>query len=219
MPQAKWKEWATADGAAKIRTMVESGLSDAAIAREIGVDKSLLSVWRRKHPEIRRALYRKKVVDGVAVDAHDTYPAPARKLNNVERVKNIVDHYLNECKENDIPLTKPGLALALGITTERLNMYVNDDSPKNATPACDALTGEAHLITVGDVLKGAMTAVEADLAVRMIARNSAGAMFAAKNWCGYADRQETTVHHDSTAKLTADEIDNRIAALLEKAGN
>lgn len=130
----------------------------------------------------------------------------------------MADTYIRECRETDTPLTMPGLALALNIDTDTLRQYINDDSPRNATPALDNITGEMRALTVSDVLKKAMTAIEADLAVRMIGRNSTGAIFAAKNWCGYADKQETTVHHDNAAALTSDEITGRIQALLRKAG-
>ena len=73
------------------------------------------------------------------------------------------------------------------------------------------------MITVGDVLKRAMTAIEADMAERAVARNSAGAMFMLKNWSGYADKQETTVVNDVRHSLNDEQLDVRIQARLAKA--
>ena len=56
------------------------------------------------------------------------------------------------------------------------------------------------------------------MAQRAIARNSAGAMFALKNWYGYADKQETTVVSEHRETLDDSQLDSRIQALLAKAG-
>ena len=220
MPAARYTQWTTPEGQSKIRQWVADGLSDREIADRIGIDKGLLSSWRRKYPAIREALYRRAVTaDGAVVDKHDTYPAKARVLDNVLRIQTLVEDYIEMCKAEDKPLTKPGLALALGIDSETLHRYVNDGSIKNATPAADKITGEVHLLTVGDVLKRAMTAIEADMAERAVARNSAGAMFMLKNWSGYADKQETTVVNDVRHSLNDEQLDSRIQALLAKAAS
>lgn len=219
MPAARYVQWTTPAGQAQIKQWVADGLSDREIADKIGIDKGLLSSWRRKYPAIREALYRRAVTaDGAVVDKHDTYPAKARVLDNVLRIQTLVEDYVKRCKAEDRPITKPGLALALGIDSETLQRYVNDGSIKNATPAADKITGEVHLITVGDVLKRAMTAIEADMAERAVARNSAGAMFMLKNWSGYADKQETTVVSEHRETLDDSQLDSRIQALLAKAG-
>ena len=142
VPAARYTQWTTPEGQSNIRQWVADGLSDREIADKIGIDKSLLSSWRRKYPAIREALYRRAVTaDGAVVDKHDTYPAKARALDNVARVKGLVEDYIETCKAEDRPITKPGLALALGIDSETLQRYVNDGSIKNATPAADKITG------------------------------------------------------------------------------
>ena len=219
MPAARYKEWTTPEGSAKIRQWVADGLSDRQIADKIGVDKTVLSHWRRKYREIAQALYRPMVGQhGELVDKHDAYTGRQRKLTNVETVQNMVDAYIKECKEQDRPLTKPGLALALNVDSETLTRYVGESTTKHAEPEISDLTGKVHLITVGDVLKRAMTAIEADMAERAVARNSAGAMFMLKNWAGYADKQETTVVSEHRETLDDSQLDSRIQALLAKAG-
>lgn len=217
MPAARYTKWTTTEGQAKIRQWVAEGLNDKQIADRIGIDKGLLSSWRRKYKDIREALTRPMVTEsGEIVDRHEVYKGGARKLTNVERVHGIVEDYVRECREADKPMTRPGLALALGIDTETLTRYVGESTGRDARPASD-LDGEIRLITVGDVLKKAVITIEDDLAQRAIARNSAGAMFALKNWYGYADKQETTVVNDVRHSLNDEQLDSRIQALLAKA--
>ena len=218
MPAARYTQWTTPEGQSKIRQWVADGLSDRAIADKIGIDKGLLSSWRRKYKAVRDALTRPMVTEsGEIVDRHEVCKGGVRKLTNVERVQTIVDTYVRECREQDKPMTRPGLALALGVDTETLTRYVGESTGRDARPSSD-LDGEIRLITVGDVLKKAVITIEDDLAQRAIARNSAGAMFALKNWYGYADKQETTVVNDVRHSLNEEQLDNRIQALLAKAG-
>ena len=219
VPAARYTQWTTPDGQTKIRQWVADGLNDKQIADRIGIDKSLLSSWRRKYKDIRDALTRPMVTDsGDIVDKHEVYKGGVRKLTNVERVQTIVDAYVRECKEQDKPMTRPGLALALGIDGETLTRYVGESTGRDARPSSD-LDGEIRLITVGDILKKAVITIEDDLAQRAIARNSAGAMFALKNWYGYADKQETTVVNDVRHSLNDEQLDSRIQALLAKAAS
>lgn len=218
MPAARYKQWTTPEGTAKIRQWVADGLNDRQIADRIGIDKGLLSSWRRKYPEIRQALARPmRTESGDVIDKHETYKGGVRKLTNVERVQGIVEDYVRGCREADKPMTRPGLALALGVDTETLTRYVGESTGRDARPSSD-LDGEIRLITVSDILKKAVITIEDDLAQRAIARNSAGAMFALKNWYGYADKQETTVVNDVRHSLSEEQLDVRIQALLAKAG-
>lgn len=218
MPAPRYTAWTTPDGQSKIKQWVADGLNDRQIADRIGVDKGLLSSWRRKYPEIRQAMARPmRTESGDVIDQHETYKGGVRKLTNVERVQTAVDSYIRECRDADKPMTRPGLALSLGIDTETLTRYVGEDTARNAKPVND-LDGEERLITVGDVLKRAVTTIEEDLAIRAIGRNSAGAMFALKNWYGYADKQETTVVSEHRETLDDSQLDSRIQALLAKAG-
>lgn len=224
MPKAKYDKWITPEGCTQIRSWVKDGLSDAKIADQMGIDKTLLSKWRRVHKPIRDALIRPvRTTDGEIVDKHDTYAQTPRKLNNVERVQIKIEKWKADCEEADKPLTQTGLALALGIDKETLYRYARDTSKGEQQPITDAITGEVHFIGVIDLIKRAMLAIEDDLNNRAICRNSAGAMFALKNWYGYADKKDVGVVQGSTASaaersMTNDQIDDRIRTLLERAG-
>lgn len=222
MPKAKYDKWITPDGCTQIRAWVKDGLSDAAIAGKMGIDKTLLSKWRRCHKPIKDALIRPmQTADGEIVDKHDAYEQNPRKLNNVESVQIKIDKWLEDCKENNKPLLKTDLALALGIGKEALYRYERETDRRGAEPISDPVTGEVHLVTVGDLIKRAALAIESDLAKRAI-NNSAGAIFMLKNWYGYADKKDVGVVQGSTASaaersMTNDQIEDKIRFLLEKA--
>lgn len=219
MPAAKYTQWITPDGMHKIRTWVKEGKSDAEIAGLIGIGAALLSRWRRQHPEIRAALIRPVEKDGRTIDKHDLYATgPQRKLNAVDKVQAIVDRWKEERKAEGKRLTLPSLLLALNVTRERFDSYVNEQTMKNATPIEDSITGEIVPITVGEVLQKAVIMIESDMADLMVDKNSVGAIFALKNWRGYADKKDIgVISGASSSALTTSELDARLQYLLDKS--
>lgn len=62
--KGKYHEWLTEDGLTKLEAWARNGLTDAQIAKNIGIVTSTLYVWKKKYPEITDALKRgKEVVD------------------------------------------------------------------------------------------------------------------------------------------------------------
>lgn len=215
---ARYKEWTTDDGAAKIKAWVRDGLSDKEIAERMQVDKTTLSRWRRTQPVIRDALRRD---DDAGNDKHDTRGG-LRRLTDVERVQIQVDKWLRECREQDRPLLKTDLALRLGISRDALYRYEHETDRRDAEQIIDAKTGQIVSLTVGDVVKKAMLEIESDLAFRAIKNNSAGAIFILKNWYGYADKKDVGVVQGTTGaaatrELTDSQLDDKIRLLLQKA--
>lgn len=219
MPAAKYTQWITPDGMHKIRTWVKEGKSDAEIAGLIGTTPSVLSTWRRSHPEIRAALIRPMERDGHTIDKHDLYTCgPQRKLNAVEKVQNIIDTWKEQRKADGKKLTLPSLLLALNITREQLDQYLNERHMKSAIPIEDQFTREITHLTISDVLQKALIEIENDIADLMIDRNSVGAIFALKNWRGYADKKDIgVISGASSSALTTSELDARLQYLLDKS--
>jgi len=80
--KARYKEWTTLEGQAKLREYVKRGMNDYAIAREIGVDRSRLENWKRTHPEIAAVLTRRS-----EQRRQENIAGPTRKLNDVEKAQ------------------------------------------------------------------------------------------------------------------------------------
>lgn len=220
MARPKYGEWISESGQAQIRAWVKDGLTDSQIAKQMGISKTLLSRWRHTHIEIKRALVRLKTIDGKQVDAHDLkHGAPARKLDNVNTLQAKIDGWLKECKETNTPPTRTGLCLLLNISKDALTRYIQEVDAPSTIYQADSISGRLHPVSVSDVLKRAIMAIERDLEIRMIAGrgNVAGIIFDLKNNHGYADKSEVT-----TAKIPAkqsnEDIDKRIKELLDKSG-
>lgn len=218
--KARYKEWTTPEGMAKLHEYVKQGMSDYAIAKELNIDRSQLCAWKRTHPEIAAALARDTGTDG-GTGVTTAYAAP-RVLNDVEKVQIKIDRWIADRRANDKPLTKTGLALALGISKDTLYRLERENDRRNAQLVIDTNTGEEHLLSVSDLIKRAVLAIEEDLNERAICRGSVGAIFALKNWYGYADKKDIGVSQGTTAQaaeraLTSAQIDERIQALLEKS--
>ena len=219
MPAARYTEVETADKLEEIRRMVKEGKTDAAIARELGLTKAQLSRWRQSRPLIREALTRLVTVDGKRIDSHDLNTGhPPRKVDNVTRLQVKVDQWLEACKRDDVPPTRSGLCLMLGISKQTLSRYLQDTGVESTVYQPDPITGKLTPVTVQDILKRAILAIEHAIELRMLTgkSNVAGAIFDLKNNHGYADKTE--VSSTSTITKTTDErdIDARIAELLKR---
>lgn len=67
---AKYDEWITGEGLLKIEGWARDGLTDEQIAHNIGITRSTLSEWKKKHSEISDTLKRgKEVVDRLVENA------------------------------------------------------------------------------------------------------------------------------------------------------
>lgn len=216
----KYTQWTEPDGQEQIRAWVKAGKSDREIAELMHVTPQTLSAWRRRHPEIKSALVRLRTIDGKRIDSHDLpHGGPERKLSNVQVLQDKVRAWEEACKADNTPLTKTGLAIALGVSKCTINRYINDITEQPTTWERCENTGELHPVTIRSVIKRAVEAIENDLEIRMITGrgNVAGIIFDLKNNHGYADKSEVT-----TAKIPArqsnEDIDKRIKELLDKSG-
>lgn len=64
MAKGKYEYWLTPEGLLRIEGWARDGLIDEQIAKNIGISRSTLSVWKTKYPDISDALKRgKEVVD------------------------------------------------------------------------------------------------------------------------------------------------------------
>lgn len=219
MPAAKYTQWITPDGMHQIRTWVKEGKSDAEIAALIGIGAQLLSRWRRAHPEIRAALIRPMEKDGKVIDRHELYSGgPPRKLSAVDKVENIIGRWREERKAEGKRLTLPSLLLALDLTKEQFDQYANEDHMKSAIPVEDQFNRGIRPLTIGEILQKALIEIESDMADLMVDKNSVGAIFALKNWRGYADKKDIgVISGASSSVLTTSELDARLQYLLDKS--
>lgn len=64
MAKGKYKEWLEPEGLLKIEGWARDGLTDEQIAQNIGINPATLYDWKKKYPEISKALKKgKEVVD------------------------------------------------------------------------------------------------------------------------------------------------------------
>ena len=64
MAKGKYEYWLTPEGQLRVEGWARDGLIDEQIAKNIGISRSTLSVWKTKYPDISDALKRgKEVVD------------------------------------------------------------------------------------------------------------------------------------------------------------
>lgn len=64
MAKGKYKEWLDPEGLLKIEGWARDGLVDEQIAQNIGINPATLYDWKKKYPEISKALKKgKEVVD------------------------------------------------------------------------------------------------------------------------------------------------------------
>jgi hypothetical protein len=219
MAACRYKAWEAEDKLEQIRRWVKDGLSDAQIAKQMGITKSLLSNWRRTRPRIRAALVRLTLIDGKHVDKHDIAPGGKRKLNNVQELKVKIDGWIAECKKTDTPMTKSGLCLCLDISKDTLNAYLHSTGADTTVYSKSEIDGELHPVSVPDLLKRAVLAIENSLERRMISGkgNVAGIIFDLKNNHGYADKSEVSTVNTNAKAVSDEDIDKRIAELMNKS--
>lgn len=64
MAKAKYAEWLTSEGLLKIEGWARDGLTDEQIAKNIGISRSTLNVWKDRYSDISDALKKgKDVID------------------------------------------------------------------------------------------------------------------------------------------------------------
>lgn len=70
MAKGKYEQWLTREGLLKIQGWARDGLSDEQVAKNMGVSRSTLNVWREKYPDISDALKEgKEVADRIVENA------------------------------------------------------------------------------------------------------------------------------------------------------
>lgn len=219
MGATKYKSWETEERLEQIRQWVKDGKSDRAIAQEMGITPQMLSRWRRARPLIKGALTRLVTIDGQRVDSHDIETRGARrKLDNIAMIQAKIDTWLEECKQKEIPPTRTGLCLLLGIGKDALDQYLHDTETKSTVYQTDPITQKLHPVTIADVLKRAILSIEYALEIRMLTAktNVAGVIFDLKNNHGYTDKTETVSTTTITKATDESEIDKRIQELLDR---
>lgn len=219
MPRAKYLDWEAEEKLEQIRKWVKDGLSDSKIAEHMGITKSLLSRWRQTRPLIRAAMTRLKLVDGKRIDTHDLAHGGRRKLDNVQELEQKIDAWIADSKEHNKVLTKTSLCLYLHICKDTLNKYLETQSDTSTVYRRSEIDGELHPLSVADLLKRAVLAIEDDVLQRSLTNkcNVAGAIFYLKNNHGYADKSEVNTVSTNVKAVSDEDIDKRIAELMDKA--
>lgn len=70
MAKGKYEQWLTREGLLKIQGWARDGLSDEQVAKNMGISRSTLNVWREKYPDISDALKEgKEVADRIVENA------------------------------------------------------------------------------------------------------------------------------------------------------
>ena len=70
MAKGKFVQWLTREGLLKIQGWARDGLSDEQVAKNVGISRSTLNVWREKYPDISDALKEgKEVADRIVENA------------------------------------------------------------------------------------------------------------------------------------------------------
>lgn len=104
---------------------------------------------------------------------------PKIDRSDVGQVQRRIELYESICEKNGQPLTKPGLAIALGITSRALNYWIEGRYQKQNK----------------DTIDEAMTVIEAFLSGALIqgdTRDGPG-IFLMKNWFGYKDQNDIAI--------------------------
>lgn len=68
MAKGKWQKWVTRNGLLQIGAWARNGLTDEDIAHNIGINVATLYDWKKKHPEISKALNINKAVADIIVE-------------------------------------------------------------------------------------------------------------------------------------------------------
>jgi hypothetical protein len=107
-----------------------------------------------------------------------------------EQMQDAVDAYFNDCKENDIPYTICGLALAIGMTRETLRCYGNNER-------------------FSDIVKRAKLIVEESVERRLFGSSPTGAIFHLKANSGWRDSEPPSEEETTPQKVQIEIVDAR----------
>lgn len=66
---AKFEKWTTPRGLILLQGWARDGLTDVAISDKVGISRSTLAEWKKKYPEIEKALSQGKEVADYAVES------------------------------------------------------------------------------------------------------------------------------------------------------
>ena len=220
MPSPKYKHWEEPEQLERIRQWVKQGLSDSKIAEQMGITKALLSRWRRMRPKIKTALTRLTTIDGKTVDKHDIGKGGRRKLDNVQELEQKVNDWIEDNRKHNKVMTKTSLCLYLNISKDTLNSYLTQKTDDSTIYQRSEIDGKLHPVSVVDILKKAVLAIEDDILQRSLSNkcNVAGAIFYLKNNHGYADKSDINTVNTTKQLESDDDIDKRIKELQDKAG-
>ena len=98
-----------------------------------------------------------------------------RKYETIEDMQKKIDNYFDYCEKNKKPFTVSGLAFALGLSREQLNVYCKREN-------------------FADTLKKAKARIEQYLEEKLVSGSCVtGVIFSLKNNFGWADRQDIVI--------------------------
>jgi len=98
-----------------------------------------------------------------------------RKYETIEDMQKKIDNYFDYCEKNKKPFTVSGLAFALGLSREQLNVYCKREN-------------------FADILKKAKARIEQYLEEKLVSGSCVtGVIFTLKNNFGWADRQDIVI--------------------------
>lgn len=66
---AKYEKWTAPRGLVLLQGWARDGLTDVAISDKVGISRSTLAEWKKKYPEIEKALSQGKEVADYAVES------------------------------------------------------------------------------------------------------------------------------------------------------
>ena len=116
------------------------------------------------------------------------------KYETPEELRDAITGYFETCKENKVPTSMCGLALALGFNSRQ------------------SLLNYENRIEFMDIIKKARLTVEMHYELRLNTTSCTGAIFALKNM-GWTDRQE--IEHSGKMKHVYDTTDEELEEIIK----
>lgn len=184
----KWL-WSSKTQLEKIRSWVKAGKTDKEIAELIGVHVVTLSRWRQTDKRFYDALY-KQSKSGQDIRDDIKESCMSMRKYDVQSFADAVRAYVQARRREHMPLTVPGMCVALGITQQTWSDYLNDVIDNKRQDIKSPITGESMYCSLKELCAHIKLAIESSLLDKAINSNSRGAELVLKSHYGYSDRQK-----------------------------